>query len=776
MVSNGLSADSCGIKGLVTIIAQNKGLQSFNRVPGTTMNYPPQFAPAINLFDVVRGVWRRKLVILVFTLLSFCVGLGVVKVFEPVYSSEAQVLIENLASPYDQTQTPGDARPDPVDDRVIKSQMSVLKSQDLAQRVISTLKLQDRAEFDSLKEKDLGKIKQLMLAFGFGEDPRLQTADQRALKRLTEELVVYQVPESNVVAVKYTAADPATAAEVANTLVEIYIASTTEANSQPTSRARDWIARQIGDLRKKVAGSDAKIEEFRSAAGLLQGENSTLGTQELSELNSQITLAQSVRTEAEERAKSIKNLLASKGTVAGSTDVLNSAIVQNLREQQVTSARRVAELSATYLPNHPKMIAAQNDLRNIDRQIRSEALKLVDSLDQQAKIAEARESSLRARLEEMKGRKSADNLSEVKLKAFERESAADKALLESLLLRYADASARRDLSTQPGMARIIQQATAPVSPSFPKSGPLVLLITLAGLVLSLGLSFLSEIMKAAGRLAVPVMTAAPVPSEISQPMEAAAARVQELPTPKPPPPRSQDAVDFIQPLAVFPSASSVPGNQELLSNVGQLDRNGLSSAASKVAEWVLRLHRTIGLRRVAITSMGGGVADSSMATVIIARAVASKGSRVVVVDLATSGSSVDVLFGLEPGPGFVDLLAGATDFTKVIARDSHSSAHLLRLGLEKNLSVISLIDQRTEAVLGALGSIYDIVILHAGEATIKTPQLVGKCQATLLLAPGLRQKDVAEAAQALLESGMVDVQFARLEPLLSDEIRLAAST
>ena len=170
-------------------------------------------------------------------------------------------------------------------------------------------------------------------------------------------------------------------------------------------------------------------------------------------------------------------------------------------------------LSATYLPGHPKMIAAQNDLRNIDRQIRSEALKLVDSLDQQAKIAEAREGSLRARLEEMKGRKSAANLDEVKLKALERESAADKALLESLLLRYADASARQDLSTQPAMARIIQQAAIPTSPSFPKSGPLVALITLAGLALSLGLSFLVEIMAAANRLGPPVARIANPPSE-----------------------------------------------------------------------------------------------------------------------------------------------------------------------------------------------------------------------------------------------------------------------
>ncbi len=123
---------------------------------------------------------------------------------------------------------------------------------------MKTLKLQDRAEFDSLKQKGVGKIKQLLLAFGFGEDPRLKTPQQRALKRVTDELTVYQIPESNVVAVKYSASDPTTAAEVANTLAKIYVASTAETISQPTTRARDWIARanrrfaeESGKLRRK---------------------------------------------------------------------------------------------------------------------------------------------------------------------------------------------------------------------------------------------------------------------------------------------------------------------------------------------------------------------------------------------------------------------------------------------------------------------------------------------------------------------------------------------
>jgi uncharacterized protein involved in exopolysaccharide biosynthesis len=80
-----------------------------------------QLAPTINLLDVMRGMARRKLVILVFTLLALCAGLAIVKILKPTYSTEAQILIGNLASPFDRTQSPDESRPDPVDDRVIKA-------------------------------------------------------------------------------------------------------------------------------------------------------------------------------------------------------------------------------------------------------------------------------------------------------------------------------------------------------------------------------------------------------------------------------------------------------------------------------------------------------------------------------------------------------------------------------------------------------------------------------------------------------------------------------
>ncbi len=153
--------------------------------------------------------------------------------------------------------------------------------------------------------------------------------------------------------------------------------------------------------------------------------------------------------------------------------------------------------------------------------------------------------------------------------------------------------------------------------------------------------------------------------------------------------------------------------------------------------------------------------------------LASQGTRVVAIDLAAHGSCIGALFGLQNGPGFVDLLAGTTDFTKVIIRDPLSSVHHIRWGQQQN--AVSLLDQRTDAVLAALKNIYDVVIVHAGEASAQTPQLLGKCEAVILLAPARRHLDVSKAVQALLSMGLLAVQYVRLEPWQSTEAKFAVT-
>ena len=178
----------------------------------------------------------------------------------------------------------------------------------------------------------------------------------------------------------------------------------------------------------------------------------------------------------------------------------NSALIQRLREAQVALLRTRAEYSTVYLGNHPKLIAIGRELADLDRQMRTEALKIVDRLGQEARIAAAREASLRSSLNDLKSRASETNVDDVKLRALEREAAANRSLLETFLNRYTDARARETANAQPGLARVISRADVPTDPSYPKRGPIVLLSAIAGFAIALGLAFLAEVMAAIARL------------------------------------------------------------------------------------------------------------------------------------------------------------------------------------------------------------------------------------------------------------------------------------
>ena len=264
---------------------------------------------SVDMMELLRGIWRRKLFILLVTLLLGGVASFFVLREPPSYTVESQLLVDNLETPFSRA-APGEGPESRTafDERDILSQVSVLSSRDLGDRVIKELGLVGKGEFDPARD-GIGKVSSILIALGFRDDPLRKSLEERAFDHYRAALTVYQIPNSKVITIKYFALDPKIAADVANKLAEIYVTSTREAQSEPTGRARDWLAEQIEVLRRKVAESEAAAEEFRARAGLLKGTQSTLGTQELSELNTQITLAEAARTEAQAKAKAIRTML-----------------------------------------------------------------------------------------------------------------------------------------------------------------------------------------------------------------------------------------------------------------------------------------------------------------------------------------------------------------------------------------------------------------------------------------------------------------------------------
>jgi uncharacterized protein involved in exopolysaccharide biosynthesis len=305
----------------------------------------------------------------------------------------------------------------------------VLQSRDLAMGVAKHLKLDENPEFNS--EAGSSLFFQKFLRFlRLDRYPAERAVQERVLDAFADRPSVYQLQDSRVIVVEFQSRDPETAAKVANTLAEFYLTWQQSEKLKQTKEASAWLSAQIKELTKKVEAADIAAGRFRSAPALLEEtNNTTLDTQQLSELNSQIILAKAQRTKANARAALMRKMLKETGDVEGAADSLNSRLIQRLLEQRVRVQRELAGVSINLLPSHPRIKGLKSEIADLQRQIRRKARNAVASLQNEVQIAGARGVSLRESLTELKQTAAMGNESQIKLRALEREAKANRELL-----------------------------------------------------------------------------------------------------------------------------------------------------------------------------------------------------------------------------------------------------------------------------------------------------------------------------------------------------------
>jgi len=748
-------------------------------------------ATSIDIGTVFAGILARKSWIILATLLAAAGSVAFVSVATPEYQATSRVLVENLETSFSRTgqQRAGGTT---IGQQEVKSQVEVLTSRDLAKKVITRLAQDDKSgqgrainlleskEFDPVR-RGIGPVSKILISLGFKTDPTKQTPTQRVLDTYFKKMTAYQIPDSKVIVITMKSKDPLVAAAVANTLAEEFVNDTRTVQSRTTGRAREWLAGQIETLSKKVVASEIDAEKFRASAGLLKGrdQNATLSSQELSELNTQIILAEAQRAEIQARAKSIRDLLARTGSVASSSEVLNSSLIQRLRERQITLRGNLADLSTTYLPNHPRVVAVRSQLDGLNRQVRSEALKIVSGLEQQSKVSTARVASLRASLNGLKSIASGTNLDQVTLRALERKAAANRSLLETFLTKYSDASSRESSVAQPGLARLISRADTPSEPSFPKPGPTVLLATIGGFVLSAGLAFMASVMGAVSGTGTGIGTgttrrpqvarenvaAAPIEGNV-QPVTALPVTAPPVPQPAPNPPPAAGPVSSPS-LSQLPSSNDLQTAQANARAAVQNSSSDFSIGLAPVTSWVNSTRQTLGIRRLAMVGLPGAENDTAAACLGLARSLAAQQVRTIVIDAAMHGSQLAAMTGTENLPGVADLLTGHASFMDVIIKDEHSDARIVRVGQSLGAAWPLMSGKRMETVLAALDNQenHDMVIVHGG---VMSPQpavengAVAKCQSGLLIVPGDQTAMTDEALKNLSATGMRAIQYVRI--------------
>jgi uncharacterized protein involved in exopolysaccharide biosynthesis/Mrp family chromosome partitioning ATPase len=628
----------------------------------------------------LRLIWRaivaRKNFIIMPTLLAAVVSLAVVNMITPLYKSEARVLVDGRENVF---LRPNGERPEErnaLDPEAVTSQVQLLLSRDLARMVIKQNKLAERPEFDPVL-RGISPVKMVLGLFGIGRDPFRMTPEERVLDAYYDRLTAFAVDKSRVMVIEFQSRDPELAARVANSIADNYLILQQNARQQQAKAASQWLSGEIDSLRKKVADAEQRAEAFRSKSSLFVGtNNTTLSNQQLGEFNTQLNNARALKSDATSKANMIRDMLKS-GKPIEASEVLNSELIRRLSEQRVTLRAQLAEQSSTLLGGHPRIKELKAQIADLDKQIREEAGKLSRSLENDARIAEARVESLSANLDQLKRQATSTNGQDVQLRALDREAKAERDLLESYLAKYREATARESIDAAPADGRIISRAIVSNTPNYPKKLPIVLIATLATLMLTTGYVASGELLRMTSPR--PFMSTAVV---------------------APPSPETTMAVseDVIAVRAPEPSAVQEAGGQ----GIGELEQLAVDLQKPGAAT-----------RKLSV--LGAGSMDKTSRTALALARLLSRRAKVVLVDLSASSPVLKAASVDGTAPGLTDLMLGEASFGQVISKDRISPLHLVTAG-RASADRALLQSPRLMLALDALLQAYDHVVLDAGAA------------------------------------------------------------
>ncbi len=629
------------------------------------------------------------------------------------YEAETRVLIETRESVFTRSEeNRNDDRPI-LDEEGVLSQVEVMLSTDLLKGVAKDLNLASRPEFDSAA--DMSSLERGLVMLGLINDPVAIAPEERVLKAFREKLSIYRVDRSRVIVIEFWSRDQELAAKVPNAIAEAYIAIQRDAKLASNVDATAWLEPEIDDLRRRVKEAETRVADYRASSDLLlgRGEN-VLATQQLSDLSTELSRVRANRASAEATASSVEAALRRGASLDALPNILDSELIQRLRERQVRLRAEIADLSTTLLEGHPRLKALRSQLADFDQQIRGEARKVLEGLKTDAETARIREQQLERSLNELKAESARAGSEEVELRALEREATAQRELLESYLTRYREAASRKQYNYLPVDARIFSRAIVPTEPYFPKKLPIVIATFFGTMLLMVLFTLMRELFT--GRAMVVVQHAHHEP-------------IAEVPM--------QPAMDV--PLQAHADREPEPESDVDTMRIDMIANRLIASGAA---------------RAIVVSPEGDEGAASS---VLLAREIADTGLRVLLLDLTSGGAASLPMLDGEHLPGITDLLTGEAQFADVIHGDLFSECHVLPVGTANAARAMRSIE-RLPIILDSLTTAYEMVVIECGATEADgLHRLVGEGTEILVSVIDTQNPEMVDAIADLARGGYDDL-------------------
>src|SRR5262249_1287306 len=155
------------------------------------------------------------------------------------------------------------------------------------------------------------------------------TPRARAIAALDRNLSILPRNRSYVIGVAIDSVDPAKAKRIVDTVTDYYIVDQLQAKLDANKRAVDFFNERLEELKRNVEAAEQAVAAFRNKSGLTIGKDSTIASQSLSELNTQLIQARAQRADRESRLIALQQAQRNPATLGGINEVLANPLISS---------------------------------------------------------------------------------------------------------------------------------------------------------------------------------------------------------------------------------------------------------------------------------------------------------------------------------------------------------------------------------------------------------------------------------------------------------------
>ncbi len=351
--------------------------------------------PAMEIQRYLAILHRRKSLIGTSLLLSLLVATLYNYTAGPLYRSTAQIMISKNTPAILPTRRSTSV----LEMSDLTTQIQLLRSRSLAERVVEKLELQKAREFQSgplmspwerFRRKFLGWKPPAMLdSEGLPMPPTVAAFRSRVHVKV--------VSGSRLVNLGFTAYDPRLARDAANGLSQLFIEWSLENRVAASKDATGWLSNQLREQQARIRTAERNLQEYQVESGLGNFEERLEMTeQELATLSAAVTQAHMGRVEKETLVTQLRGT--STTDMAAFPLVQSDPVVRDHREALSALRDERRRLSRELGHKHPRMIELASQIDTGEARLNTAIRDTSERLASQAETGRQQETELRQQL------------------------------------------------------------------------------------------------------------------------------------------------------------------------------------------------------------------------------------------------------------------------------------------------------------------------------------------------------------------------------------------